>query len=283
MATAGTMAARQAAQVAPSWSAFRAQRRRWARRCLEGRLAAAYGRIAQLEQDLLDERLPFAAAAAGGAGDEDGTEKEVVERVQLIEPVVRAEAEAAARGARPRLDGRTRVLRNVACHVFDQSVRQLVEMSQRALNAIQRVGRQPARDKATVGSNGWWRQRSVGAEARRRTRRRAPAGVVVAIVAVFAVALGFNWVWSDSGQDFEDFYNSEGGGNAGKFGGEHDPGQTEPPEEAFEAFDEDGDGYIQFPELLSYLEEEGVAAAEVSDVFSIADEDNDGHHLRGVP
>ena len=49
-----------------------------------------------------------------------------------------------------------------------------------------------------------------------------------------------------------------------------------PPEEAFEALDDDGDGYIQFPELVAYMAEEGVAAAGVSNMFSIADEDNDG-------
>ena len=109
----------------PSVKRVRRERRDLARRRAEGRLEAAFQRVRELEEELVQERRLW-------CDDDD----ELFERLRHdVAPLLRAALAGES------VSTRDRQLHNVASHVFDVPMGGMAHMSGAELNAVQRAGR----------------------------------------------------------------------------------------------------------------------------------------------
>ena len=122
------------AQLPTSLAAARRAKRRLAICALEGKLAALYARVIQLEDDLTQERSTLLGAPG------PSLDSEVSARFRLVEPIIRGDL-AAASGGNADYGPRDKVLRNVACHVVGHEIGIMSKLSLKDLNSMQRGSR----------------------------------------------------------------------------------------------------------------------------------------------
>mmetsp|Transcript_51106 Transcript_51106/g.136176 ORF Transcript_51106/g.136176 Transcript_51106/m.136176 type:complete len:428 (+) Transcript_51106:92-1375(+) len=176
MATVGCHAAPEAAEqlrgmeALSLWPARRA-RRAAARQAADGRLAAAFARIVELEGELRCARAAAAAPAVPAAADfEARVLREVELRLRLMAPCISHGVRAAmheeeqgceeSRGAPPPAPSSLDVgRRNTAAHHFRVQAADIAKMGQQELNAVQREARRAGPRRSA-----------------RRTRRDRPGG-----------------------------------------------------------------------------------------------------------
>ena len=189
MATAGCSAALEAAtrptgmEALSLWPARRA-RRAAARQAADGRLAAAYARIVELEGELRCARAAAAAPAVPAAADfEARVLDEVESRLRLMAPCLSHGVRAAMHeeeqerevsredlppAPRPLVIGR----RNAAAHHFRVRAADIAKMGQQELNAVQRGARracpQRSAQRARRGRSGGQLRQGRGAAGRGR-------------------------------------------------------------------------------------------------------------------
>jgi len=131
----------------PSPSAVRRARQGLARSTLEAKLNAVKGRVLELEAQL--------AACIAASGMAPSSEvRELVQRLQLIAPVLAARS-AQARGEPEQQPTPLQVARrNTAEHVFDVDAADIATATQRSLNAWQRGGPGDNRRRGKCGLRG---------------------------------------------------------------------------------------------------------------------------------
>ncbi|CAK0910199.1 unnamed protein product [Prorocentrum cordatum] len=176
MATVGCHAAPEAAEqlrgmeALSLWPARRA-RRAAARQAADGRLAAAFARIVELEGELRRARAAAAAPAVPAAADFEARVLHEVElRLRLMAPCISHGVRAAmheeeqgceeSRGAPPPAPSSLDVgRRNTAAHHFRVQAADIAQMGQQELNAVQREARRAGPRRSARRT---WRDRPGG-------------------------------------------------------------------------------------------------------------------------
>jgi len=109
----------------------------------KGRLAAYAGRIVELEAEV---------ATLTGAG----RDAEVAARLQYVIPILVEQIAAAIEGREPLIAQDMQILRNIALHVFKESMRTMASWPRKRLNAVQRGGKCGPRQVVQPASSGPW-------------------------------------------------------------------------------------------------------------------------------